>query len=293
MIGVDLGGTKILAGLLDAAGTVLARHEVATPTASQEALLQGLEDAVAALFGPGIAALGFGVPSVVDPATGVSLGSINIPLEGVSVAAVLGQRFGVPAAVENDASAAALGEWRFGAGRGGDDLVLLTLGTGVGGGVVLGGRPARGWMELGHVVVAAGGPSCQGACTGHGHLETLVSGTAADREAERLWGPGATSEQLVARARTGDAEAVAALAAMGRLLGAAIGSLVNVFGVGLVVVGGGFGLAAADFLLGPAVEAARREALAPGRRVRVVPAALGEDAGLVGAGLLALGALGR
>ena len=293
MIGVDLGGTKILAGLLDAAGTVLARHEVATPTASQEALLQGLEDAVAALFGPGIAALGFGVPSVVDPATGVSLGSINIPLEGVSVAAVLGQRFGVPAAVENDASAAALGEWRFGAGRGGDDLVLLTLGTGVGGGVVLGGRPARGWMEFGHVVVVADGPSCQGACTGHGHLETLVSGTAADREAERLWGPGATSEQLVARARTGDAEAVAALAAMGRLLGAAIGSLVNVFGVGLVVVGGGFGLAAADFLLGPAVEAARREALAPGRRVRVVPAALGEDAGLVGAGLLALGALGR
>jgi glucokinase len=292
VIGVDVGGTKILAGVLDPSGLVHARHEVPTPTASQDALLEGLAEAVAAVFDGGVEALGFGVPSVVDPGTGVSLGSINIPLAGVSVANVMAGRFGVPAAVENDASAAALGEWRVGAG-GGEDLVMLTLGTGVGGGIVQGGRLVRGWTELGHLVVRADGPPCQGACTGRGHLEALASGSAADRAAEELWGPGATAEQLVDRARAGDAAAVAALAAIGRLLGAAIGSLVNVFGIQLFVVGGGFGSAAADFLFPPALEAARRESLAPGRGVRLQAAELGADAGLVGAGFVALGALDR
>jgi glucokinase len=292
VIGVDLGGTKILAGVVERDGNVGETHEVPTPTESQDALLTGLEEAVAGLFSDGVAALGFGVPSVVDPATGVSLGSINIPLEGVSVAAVLGERFGVPTGVENDATAAALGEWRAGAGRGVDDLLMLTLGTGVGGGVVLGGRLFRGWAELGHMVVAADGPPCQGACTGRGHLEAVASGNAADRAAEGLWGPGATAEQLVERAREGDAEAAGALEQIGRLLGIGIGSLVNVFGVRLVVVGGGFGIAAAPFLFGPALEVARREALAPGRDgLRIVAAELGEDAGLVGAGFVGFAAL--
>jgi glucokinase len=292
VIGVDLGGTKILAGLVDRDGTVGERHEVPTPVESQEALLGGLEEAVAGLFSEEVAALGFGVPSVVDPTSGVSLGSINIPLEGVSVAAVLGERFAVPAGVENDASAAALGEWRAGAGRGLDDLIMLTLGTGVGGGVVVGGRLFRGWAELGHVVVLADGPACQGTCTGRGHLEALASGNAADRAAERLWGPGATAEHLVGRAREGDVDAVGALEEIGRLLGAGIGSLVNAFGAQLVVVGGGFGIAAADFLFGPALDVARREALAPAQAgLRIVAAELGEDAGLVGAGFVGFAAL--
>jgi glucokinase len=247
VIGVDLGGSKILAGLVERDGTVGETHEVPTPTESQEALLAGLEEAVAGLFSDEVVALGLGVPSIVDPVTGVSRGSVNIPLEGVSVAAVLGERFGVPARVENDASAAAFGEWRVGAGRG-DDLIMLTLGTGVGGGVVLGGQLFRGWAELGHIVVVADGPPCQGACTGRGHLEAVASGNAADRAAEALWGPGATAERLVQRARAGDSDAAGALEQIGRLLGAGIGSLVNVFGVELVVVGGGFGLAAAPFL---------------------------------------------
>jgi glucokinase len=292
VIGVDLGGTKILAGVVERDGNVGETHEVPTPTESQDALLTGLEEAVAGLFSDGVAALGFGVPSVVDPATGVSLGSINIPLEGVSVAAVLGERFGVPAGVENDATAAALGEWRAGAARGVDDLLMLTLGTGVGGGVVLGGRLFRGWAELGHMVVVADGPPCQGACTGRGHLEAVASGNAADRAAEGLWGPGATAEQLVERAGEGDAEAAGALERIGRLLGIGIGSLVNVFGAQLVVVGGGFGIAAAPFLFEPALEVARREALAPGRDgLRIVAAELGEDAGLVGAGFVGFAAL--
>jgi glucokinase len=291
VIGVDLGGTKILAGVVDRSGHVHARHEVPTPTASQDALLEGVAAAVEAVRDEDVVALGFGVPSIIDPRTGVSLGSINIPLEGVSVAAVLGARFGLPAAVDNDAGVAALAEWRLGAGRGEEDLVMLTLGTGVGGGVVLGGRLARGWSELGHVVLLADGPPCQGACTGRGHLEALVSGSAADRAAEELWGPGSTAEQLVERATGGDEAARASLRRIGHLLGAGVGSLVNVFGIRLFLVGGGFGLAAADFLLGSAVEAARREALAPGRDVRLESARLGGDAGLVGAGLLAFAVL--
>ncbi len=295
VIGVDLGGTKILAGVLDRDGTILERCEVPTPTESQAALVEGIAGAIEQMLErrqlSGIDALGLGIPSVIDRVDGRSLDSINIPLAGIALGKVLGERFGFPAAVENDANAAALAEWRRGAGRGTDDLVLLTLGTGVGGGLVLGGRLYRGWAELGHVVVVADGPPCQGSCTGRGHLEAVASGNAADRAAEELWGPGSTAEQLVERARGGDGEAIEALARIGRLLGAAIGSFVNIFGVGLAVVGGGFGTAAADFLFEPALETARREALGPGRGVRIVEAELGADAGLVGAALVGFEAL--
>ena len=290
VIGVDLGGTKILAGVLDRDGSILERHEVPTPTRSQDALVEGIAAAVDQLLDPGVAALGFGIPSVLD-ADGRSLETNNIPLVGIALADVLGERFGLPAAVENDGNAAAFAEWRLGAGREVDGLVMLTLGTGVGGGVVLGGSLYRGWAELGHVVVQADGPPCQGNCTGRGHLEAVASGNAADRAAEKLWGAGATAEQLVERAQAGDAEAVEALAGIGRLLGAAIGSFVNIFGVRIVVIGGGFGAAAADFLFGPAIETARREAVPPGRDLRIAKAKLGTDAGLVGAGLVAFEAL--
>jgi len=291
VVGVDLGGTKILAGRLDRDGTVYERHEVATPTRSQEELLAGIEGAVAHVLADDVAAIGCGIPSVLDRA-GLSLDSTNIPLAGVSLGDRLATRFGVPAAVENDANAAALAEWKHGAGVGVDDLVLLTLGTGVGGGVVLGGALFGGWAELGHVVVVADGPPCQGTCTGRGHLEAVASGNAADRAAAELWGPGATAEQLVERARAGDDAALGALASMGRLLGAGIGSLVNVFGAELVIVGGGFGGAAAEFLFGPALEVARREALPPAREgLRIVEAALGPEAGLIGAGLVAFAKL--
>jgi glucokinase len=292
VIGVDLGGTKILAGLLDRQGNVLERHEVPTPTGSQEELLGAVEGAVEAIGVDGAGALGFGLPSVIDRRTGVALGSINIPLAGVAVGERMSERFGLPAAVENDANVAALGEWLRGAGRDVDDLIMLTLGTGVGGGVVLEGRLLRGWAELGHVVVVADGPPCQGACTGRGHLEAVASGTAADRAAEDLWGAGAGAERLVTSARAGDEAALAAVRSIARLLGAGVGSLVNIFGATLVIVGGGFGIAAADLLFEPALEVARREALGPAREgLRLVRAELGADAGLVGAGLLAFEAL--
>jgi glucokinase len=250
--------------------------------------------AIEPLAGPGLGALGLGIPSVLDRRTGRALGSINIPLTDVSLDDLLGQRFGVPVAVENDANVAALAEWKLGAGRGAENLVLLTLGTGVGGGVVFGGALYRGWAELGHVVVVADGPPCQGTCTGRGHLEAVASGNAADRAAEKLWGEGATAELLVGRAEEGDPAALEALAGIGHLLGSAIGSFVNIFAPELTIIGGGFGIAAAEFLFPEAYEVARREALEPARAgLRIVKAELGSDAGLIGAGLLAFEAIAQ
>ncbi len=289
VIGVDVGGTKILAGVIDREGAVRKRHEIATPTGSQDALLDGIVEAIGALDADGVGAVGFGLPSRIDRRTGVTIGSVNIPLGELPFRDVMAERVGLPTAVDNDANVAALAEWKLGAGRGTSDLVMLTLGTGVGGGLVLDGRPYRGWAELGHVVVVAGGERCQGACTGRGHLEAVASGSAADRVAQRLWGGDAGAEELVERAQAGDEAARAALAEIGRLLGAAVGSFVNMFGPEVVVVGGGFGTAAGELLLGPALESARQEALPPaGETIRLVEAELGADAGVVGAGLLAL-----
>lgn len=293
VIGVDLGGTKILAGSIDGEGRVHDRREVPTPTGSQAELLEAIAGAIEPLVGSGVAALGIGIPSVIDRTTGQALGSNNIPLEDIALGNVLSERFGVPAAVENDANVAALAEWQLGAGRGVDDMIMLTLGTGVGGGLVVAGALFRGWAELGHIVVVVDGPPCQGNCTGRGHLEAVASGNAADRAAEKLWGEGATAELLVGRASEGDAEALEALSGIGHLLGAAIGSFVNIFGAELAVIGGGFGSAASEFLFPEALEIARREVLleSAGAELRIVKAELGSDAGLIGAGLLALEAL--
>jgi glucokinase len=213
-------------------------------------------------------------------------------MQNVALDDLTQERFGLPAVVENDANSAALAEWRLGAGRGVDDLVMLTLGTGVGGGVVLGGAHFREIAELGHVVVVADGPPCQGRCGGRGHLEAVASGNAADRAAEKLWGEGGNAELLVGRAEEGDEAAVEALAGIGHLLGAAIGSFVNIFGNELVIVGGGFGVAAFDFLVPSALEIARRETVEPDALpVKIVKAELGSRAGLIGAGLNAFEAL--
>jgi glucokinase len=294
VIGVDLGGTKILAGAIDAEGRVVRRHEVPTPTSSQEELVEAIGAAIDPLAGTGVGAIGLGIPSVLDRKTGRALGSINIPLTDFSLNDLLGERFGVPIAVENDANVAALAEWKLGAGRGAENVVLLTLGTGVGGGVIIDGALYRGWAELGHTVVVADGPPCQGTCTGRGHLEAVASGSAADRAAEKLWGEGATAELLVGRAEEGDPAALEALAGIGHLLGAAIGSFINIFAPELTIVGGGFGIAASEFLFPSALKVARREALEPARAgIRIVTAELGSDAGLIGAGLLAFEAIAQ
>jgi glucokinase len=292
VIGVDVGGTKILSGVADREGNVLTRNLVESPGTSEKDVLDALDSAVEALLDERVGAIGFGVPANLDRASGRILRATNLPLDDFDLAAHARARFGLPVGIENDANAAALAEWELGAGKGLSTIVLLTLGTGVGGGIVLDGRPYRGWAEIGHMVVQAGGPPCQGNCHGRGHLEALVSGTAAEEIARELWGPDADAHTLVQHARAGDEEALAQLDEMADLLGVGIGSLANLFDPDLVVVGGGFGEAVVDLVLDRTQEAARREALAPAdRTLRVVPAKLGPDAGLVGASLVGFQAL--
>lgn len=290
VIGVDLGGTKILAGVVHRDGRVERRRERPTPTGSQEELLAELDEAIEELLDEDVTAIGLGVPSRVDQRTGTVVGSINIPLAGVALRERMSRRFGLPVAVDNDANVATIAEWQLGAGRGTSHVVMLTLGTGVGGGLVLDGRPYRGstgvGAELGHMVIEHDGQPCQGACSGRGHLEAVASGTAADGRAREAFGPSADAHRLVRLAEEGDPRARGELAAIGRRLGSAIGTLVNVFDPEVVVIGGGFA-AAGEYLLGPAREIVAREALPPSRdSVRIVRAELGTAAGLVGAALI-------
>jgi glucokinase len=292
VIGVDVGGTKILAGVIQRDGTIGPTKEIPTPVESERAVLSALESVVRDLLEERIAAIGYGVPCNLDRRTGRALFATNLPIEDVDFAAHGRDAFGLSAGVENDANAAALAEWRLGAGRGVENMVMLTLGTGVGGGLVLDGRLYRGWAELGHVVVDEGGAPCQGNCNGRGHLEAMASGLAADRAAQELWGGEADAHGLVTAAKDGDAAAVRALARIGELLGAGIGSFVNMFDPEVIVIGGGFGAAVGDLVLARARDVARREALAPAdERLRIVEGTLGENAGLIGAGLVAFEAL--
>jgi glucokinase len=285
VIGVDFGGTKIHAGRLDADGTVEAAVERATPVESQEVLLATLVGMVRELQTPEVVAVGLGVPARVDQRTGGVLGAVHIPLEDLEFRSEMREWLGVPVTVDNDASAAALAEHRLGAGRGTSELVLLTLGTGVGGGVVTGGRLYRGWAELGHMVIVEDGEPCLGACTGRGHVESYCSGGAATRIARRELGPDATAHDLLEQRHP-------AVAEIGRHLGTAIGSVANAFGPEIVVIGGGFGVAAFEQLEGAAREQIRREALPPAGDVPVVRAELGVEAGMIGAGLAARDAFG-
>jgi glucokinase len=294
-IGVDVGGTKIAAGVVDRQGKILRQIERPTETGSEEKLLALLDEVVESLLVDEVVAIGFGLPSTIDQREGRVVGSVHIPLEGVDFRGRMAGTVSVPVALDNDANSAAIAEWMVGAGRGARHMIMLTLGTGVGGGLILDGKPYRGFVgagaELGHFVLEYGGAPCGGNCTGHGHFEQLASGRAADRAAERILGPGKTGRELVGAAREGDAEAREAIVEIGRRLGAGIGSLVNIFNPEVVVLGGGFS-EARDLFLEPALEAMREEALPPGRDlVRVVPALLGPDAGLVGAAFVGFEAL--
>jgi glucokinase len=281
VIGVDVGGTKILAGLVSRDGTVLSHREHTTPLESEDALLDGLEAAVRELADETVGAVGFGVPSRIDQRVGVAIGSVNIPLAGVPLRDVMRKRLGLPVVIENDANAAAIAEWKAGAGRGTTDMVMLTLGTGVGGGLILGGRPYRGAIHDGALC----------SCGGRGHLEAYASGKAADGVAQEAFGPAADAHRLVRLANEGEPKAVELLAEIGRKLGSGIGSLINTFDPELIVIGGGFA-AAGDLLLGPAREVIAREALKPMRdTVRLVRAELGTSAGMIGAALAAFEAL--
>lgn len=309
VIGVDAGGTKLLAGSVGDELEVHHRVRRLWQDGDREDVMEvmagAVEDAMAATPG-GADAVGFGIPALVDVRRGVSLGSVHLPLDGVPFREWMEQRLGLPVWVDNDATAAVVAEHRHGAARGARDVVLLTLGTGIGGGLVLDGRVYRGSIgaggELGHMVVDVDGPECFGSCPGRGCLEALVSGSALARDggaAAREFpesglgraleaGNEITGVLVTGAALAGDEVAQEVVRSAGRSLGAGITGLVNAFNPEVVVVGGGV-MGAGELLLGPAREVVAERALPPNRDgARIVAAGLGEEAGMLGAAALAL-----
>ena len=316
VVGVDVGGTKVAAAIVVGERPErLVEHP--TDLRGPAELLAGIEAAVGEVVGdgPAPAAIGVGVPSQIEQATGVVLSSVNIPLEGVPLRDELHRRLGVPVFIDNDANVAALAEAYHAEGTAAgerlDHVVMYTLGTGVGGGVVVDGqifRGARGLgAELGHVVIRADGPPCQGSCPNFGCLETLCSGTALGRDAahianalpdsglgRRLQEAGTVDgRDAIALAREGDPDALALLERYAENLGVGIANAINVFEPELIVIGGGLS-AAADLFLDRAWEEASRRALpALFEGVRIAVARAGTQAGVIGAGLMAAQELDR
>jgi glucokinase len=307
VIGVDIGGTKLLAGAVDSALNVSHRTNRPVLGLDQVELLDMIADAVAHIRTSvgDVDAVGFGIPCTFDRRTGVAVQAVHLPLRDLAFAEVMSERLGLPVVADNDGNCAALCEARVGAARGAADMVMLTLGTGIGSGILIDGRLYRGWMgagaELGHMVVNADGPPCHGHCPNHGCLEVMASGTALVRyvslavsrqpdtpigraleEGRELSGPLVTE-----LAEAGDPVALEAIAAIGRNLGIGLANVVNIFNPEVVVVGGGV-IAAGEMLLAPARDVMRRRALAPNRdEVRVVAAEMGPEAGMVGAAIMA------
>ena len=303
VLGVDVGGTKVAVAAVDGV-TATRTREHPTVTVSADALLDGVEhvvrDMIADAGQPD--AIGVGVPSQIDFATGTVETSVNIPLTGVPLREELGRRFGVPVVVDNDANCAALAEAHI---VGEKHLVMLTLGTGVGGGVVIDGLTFRGanglGAELGHIAVNPDGPPCPGNCPNRGCLEAYCSGQALERDgtelasdkpdsplAERLGPDGRLSaRRLVGAAEDGDPDALLIMENFGRMLGIGISNYVNVFQPTRLAIGGGLSRASHLFLDRAVQEAGARTLPALWKRVTVALAEGGADAGVIGAGLLA------
>ncbi len=290
-IGIDLGGTKVRAGLVRDDGLVLRATDEATDRGGAAAIVAQLVRVATALAGDDdVTGVGVGVPGTVDRATGTLVQAVNLDLHDVPLRNLLGEALPGPVQVENDGGCAALGEHRFGAAAGTSDSVMLTLGTGVGGGIVAAGRLYAGatgtGAELGHIVIVRDGLPCQGSCPGHGHLEAYCSGTAlAARGREAGF---ADAAEVLHAAGSGDDAALALVDDLARSLGAGLVTLANALGPQVIVVGGGLGEAASALILPRATAILRAEALPPNGDASVRPALLGNDAGMIGAACLAL-----
>ena len=314
VVGVDMGGSKLLAGAIDAQLDVHHRAHRALGGLDQDGLLAVVVEAVQEVREAtegATQAVGFGIPCTIDRTRGVAVQAVNLPLADLAFGDVMSDRLDLPVFVDNDANLAALAEHRAGAARETLHAVMLTIGTGIGGGLVLQGRLYRGWLgagaELGHTVVDIDGPPCQGNCPNRGCLEAVASGTALEREARaaahaqpgsqlgRLQDSGRelTGALVTELAHDGDPLARDVLALIGRRLGVGIASFVNAFNPEVVVMGGGV-MGAGELLLAPARAEVAARALPPARDVvRIVPARLGPEAGMIGAGVMAWDELGR
>ncbi len=306
-IGVDLGGTKMLVGVIGSDREVLYRSTAPSLGLSQDQLLDTLEGELRAALEarPDVAVAGLGIPCTIDRRRGVAIMAVNLELANVPVGELMTERLGVPVYIDNDANVALLAEHRFGAARGAANAVMLTIGTGIGGGLVLDGRLYRGshgaGAELGHMVIEADGPRCQGHCPNRGCVEVLASGTAIAREgvaaaeaapASALGRVLASGDELDGKevtdaARAGDEAARGVLELVGRRIGVALSSLANAFDPDVIVIGGG-AIRAGELLVAPAQAELAARALPPMNGTRVAAAELGHEAGMIGAATMAM-----
>src|SRR4051812_32628872 len=271
----------MLVGVLAGTEPLYEQREASTGQTEDELvelLLREIEEAREAR--PEVAAVGLGIPATIDHDRGVAVAAVNLPLSELPIRDIVGERTGLPVFVDNDGNVAALAEYLYGAAQGMPHTVMLTVGTGIGGGLILNGEIYRGatgaGAELGHVVIQADGPPCQGNCPNHGCVEALASGTALGREgrAAAESAPDSALGKLLAAGRdvdgktvteaalAGDRTAIGVFELIGGRLGVACSSFANIFEPEAIVVGGGV-IKAGDLLLDPARKEVRARALNP------------------------------
>jgi glucokinase len=305
VIGVDLGGTNLRTALLSSEGEIFGRSKEATYSADGwkkvvQRLVENIERQKEIAFQQGlsVAAIGVGAPGVIQVDKGIVVKSPNFPdWNNLPLKDELEKVLGLPVAVENDANAAALGEqWR-GAGRGIGSMILLTLGTGVGGGIVLNRQIWHGADgmagEVGHMTIIPDGRKC--GCGNTGCLEMYASARGivqSYRDAggfpETVNQSEVTSADVYKAARSGDLRAIEVMQDMGRMLGIGIANLINIFNPEMVVIGGGVKDAWPLFIDSARTEIKKRAFEVPASRTEIVPSKLGDDAGMIGAAAVAL-----
>jgi glucokinase len=304
-IGVDLGGTKLAVGVVDGQPETVWSNEVPSKGYSQAAVIDLLAEQINLAHGqrPEAMAAGVGIPATLDFETGFAISTANLELEDLPVRDMLTEKVGIPTVLDNDGNVAMLAEALYGAARGARHALLLTLGTGIGGGIWIDGKLFRGsrgaGAELGHTVVEIDGPRCN--CRGgRGCVEIFASGNAigqagqeaAEREPDSALGRLAvagqtiTGREVTAAALAGDEAATQVIETAGHYLGNALVSLSNVFQPEVIVLGGG-AMAMGELILEPARKELRDRALRPMDQTKVVAAELGPAAGMIGAAALA------
>jgi glucokinase len=292
-IGIDIGGTTIKAARVDAGGAVLESARAATPANDLEDLLTTLAGLVGQLrSGSDVSAVGLGIPGLRNKKTGDVQTSPHIPcIRNVNLEQLLQQRLGIPVISENDANAGAYGEWRYGAGKNLQHMAYITLGTGLGCGLILSGelfRGASGYAgELGHTVVEAGGRRCD--CGATGCAETRISGPGVIQTAREMQVDAdlSSAESIYKSALLGHREAQAVFEETGRYLGMMCSNLINLLNLEVIVISGGV-MAAGDLLLAPARDEVGRRAFRPSAQDSpIVQSQLWPDGGTIGAAILA------
>jgi len=307
-IGLDVGGTRIAAGLVERKGRIVRETKLLTPKAAGpfaivDAIVAAVNEITGGVHPSEIAGIGIGLPAQIDFTRQSVEYCVNLPLAGIDMRGLVMSRLKYPVTIDNDGHTAALGESRYGAAKGLRDFIMVTLGTGVGGGVFIDGKLHRGSRgfggELGHMVIAVDGPPCP--CGGRGHLESFAARPAIVRAARaaaetyhgssisRLAGGDAekiTAELVIKAANDDDEAAVEVMSLVGDMLGEGLVGLVNVLNPQAIIVGGGIG-ESCPLVSRRAAARIAAEALAGRRDIRVLTAELGNDAGVAGAAALA------